>query len=329
MDYGSLIGRAWRVTWRYRFLWALGLFAPSSVSSCGGGGGGPQYQLESSDFRRLPPDLQGALYDLANWFSANVTTIIAIAIAAAIIGVLLALLFIVISTIAQGGLSAATADLALGRPSSLGVAFRAGLHLFWRFLGLLLVTIGLFIVVMLVIGAGVAVGLLAARVATGTAQTVVAILLGLLAFALFLAAIPFFIAASIVVAFAQRAIAVEDVGPIEGLRAGFRLVRQRIGTSVLAWLVSVALSIGAGLLVLFGIVVLLVPLGVLGVLVFVILGLSGGFAAYVVLAILLLIAAAWLLSAIANVFFWNYWTLVYLNFTGRLNERLEPTTGVG
>ncbi|HEX2923822.1 MAG TPA: hypothetical protein VHS28_07335 [Chloroflexota bacterium] len=324
MDYGSLIGQAWRMTWRYRFLWVLGLFAPSSVGSCGYGGGGPQYRFDSSDFRRLPPDLQGVVYDLANWFSANANTVIFFAIVAMILGVLLALVFMVISTIAQGGMSVATSDLALGRPSTLRVAFSAGLHLFWRFFGLLLIMIGLFIVVALLVGAGVVLAVLAARSVGGTAQMVLVVALGLLAFALFLVAIPFFIAVSIAVAFAQRAIAVEDVGPIEALRVAFRLIRQRAGTSILVWLVDVALSIGGGLLVLFGIVVLLVPLGVLGVLVFTIVGLSAGFVAYVVAAVLLLIVGAWVLGAIANVFFWNYWTLVYLNFTGRLNERLEP-----
>jgi hypothetical protein len=323
MDYGRLIGQAWRLTWRHRFLWVLGLFAPSSVGSCSYSGG-PQYQFDSSDFRRLPPDLQGAAYDLGNWFSANLNTIIALAVIAAIFGLLLGLLFIVISNIAQGGMSVATTELAMGRPSSLGVAFRAGLQLFWRYLGLLLIMIGLFIVVALLVAAGAVVAVLVARMAEGAAQMALVVALGLLAFALFLVTIPFFIAVSMAVAFAQRAMAVEGVGPIEGLRAGFRLIRQRVGTSILLWLLNVALSIGGGLVVMLGVVVLLVPLGVLGIAVFTILGLSVGLVAYIIAAVLALIVDAWVLGAIANVFFWNYWSLVYLNFTGRLNERMEP-----
>src|SRR5690349_12360378 len=35
MDYGRLIGDAWNMTWRYRFLWILALFAPAGVGGCG------------------------------------------------------------------------------------------------------------------------------------------------------------------------------------------------------------------------------------------------------------------------------------------------------
>jgi len=324
MDYGSLIGQAWRLTWRHRFLWVLGLFAPSTVGSCSTGGGGSGFQFNADDFRRLPPDLQGQLYDLGNWLTANAGTIIALAIAAAVLFLLLGLVLLVISTIAQGGVAMATADLALGRPSALGPAFRAGLHLFWRYLGLLLIMIGLFILLVLLVAAGVILAMLAINTAGGVAHTVLVGIAGLVAVVLFLLAIPLFIAVSIAVAFAQRAMAVEDVGPIDGLRAGFRLIRQRVGTSILVWLVNVALSIGGGLAVLVGIVVLLVPLGVMGIALFVIAGMSTVVVIYGVAAVVALMIAGWILGSIANIFFWNYWTLVYLNFTGRLNERMEP-----
>jgi hypothetical protein len=40
MGFGDIIKRAWKITWRYRALWVLGLFAGVTGSSGGGGGGG-------------------------------------------------------------------------------------------------------------------------------------------------------------------------------------------------------------------------------------------------------------------------------------------------
>jgi len=38
MDYGDILKRAWRITWRYKALWVLGLFAGVAGGSSGGGG---------------------------------------------------------------------------------------------------------------------------------------------------------------------------------------------------------------------------------------------------------------------------------------------------
>ena len=34
MEYGVLIRQAWSTTWRYRFLWLLGVLAGGSSSAC-------------------------------------------------------------------------------------------------------------------------------------------------------------------------------------------------------------------------------------------------------------------------------------------------------
>lgn len=40
MNYSELVAEAWRLTWRHRFLWVLGLFAGGGL----GGGFGNSYQ---------------------------------------------------------------------------------------------------------------------------------------------------------------------------------------------------------------------------------------------------------------------------------------------
>ena len=51
MDFGAIIKRAWQITWRYKALWVLGVFA--GVSGCqsggSGGGGGSGWQTNSGE----------------------------------------------------------------------------------------------------------------------------------------------------------------------------------------------------------------------------------------------------------------------------------------
>lgn len=171
-------------------------------------------------------------------------------------GVLLGLILLVLSFIAQGGMAQATSDLATGHASSLGRAWSAGLHLFWRYVGLWLVLVAAGIIIAAIIGAvvaavavvtvagdapriGVAIGALAAAaIAVGfvafVVQTVgetsvprLLIIVGATLFALplFTVLVVIALGLSIIVAFAQRAIAVEDVGPVDALRSGWQLTR--------------------------------------------------------------------------------------------------------
>ncbi len=64
------------------------------------------------------------------------------------------------------------------------------------------------------------------------------------------------VAASIVLTYAERAIAIEDVGTIEAIQAGWRLFRGQLGESLLAWVVNAGLSIAAALVILAALLVL-------------------------------------------------------------------------
>ena len=324
MDYGVLIRRSWSITWRYRFLWVLGLFAATSVGSCSpsSGNGGVQYQLGPGDLGRISPDLErafgGATFErmlLPNW------QLILIGVALVL---LLVLAFLIVSLIAQGSMAAATGDLSMNRPASLGAAWGSGLRLFWRYLALwaLLIGVGILVVLALVVAAGLLVAL--ASIAGEGPRVAFIVVGGLLGLLLLLIAIPVLIAVSVLVGFAQRAIALEDTGPLAALEAGLRLLRNNLGTSAIAWLINLGLSIGAGIAIGVGFVVLLIPLGGVTLILFRTVGVTVASVSYAVLAFLLVIAGSWVLAAIANTFFWNYWTMIYLRFTGRLTERLEP-----
>ena len=303
MDYGRLIREAWRNTLRYRSLWLLGLFAGGAVGAASGGGGGGR--VETGDVEHLPA-IEQRVGELGIWLGEHAGLVVAGA--ALVLGLVLVVL--AIAAIAEGGMAQATADVASGRTGSLRRAWGAGRRLFWRYVGLwLLLGVGAALVAG-VVGLGAA--LFSAAPVSGAASV------GALTLAMSLAALGFGLAVglNIVVAYAQRAIAIGDLGPLAALRAGWLLLRANLGTSVLVWLVNLVLATAAGLAI--GLVLLL-GIGLLvglGALVWLSAGFSAPLFGYAVVGGIVLVAAALALAGAANTFFWNYWTLAYLRLAG-------------
>jgi hypothetical protein len=349
MEYGKLIHDAWAITWRYRFLWILGVLAGGTVGvpalNGGGGGSGTGIRVGQTGDAQLDSELARVAQDASAWAAANIGLLIALAAVATVF----VLALIVLSFIAQGGMAEATTDLATGQPSSFSRAWTAGIHLFWRYVGLWLVLAAVALVVAATIAVVVATAIVAATVgqapvagfAIATA-VVAAVVVGFVLFIVRLIpqsaaprwlvvllatlfALPVFtvlIAAaltlSIVVAFAQRAIVVENVGPVAALRSGWRLMRAHLGESLLTWLVNVGLALVGGIIGVAGVLGTLVVLAGVGALVFAAAGLTAPMLGYIGGGALVFLAGVLTLVGIANTFFWAYWTLAYLQLTGRV-----------
>jgi hypothetical protein len=329
MDYGALIQQAWRLTWRYRFLWVLGLFVPGATGSCSGGSGG---NVNPGDFDQtpgrgggLPPDLDRAGAQFGRWIEQNLWVIVA---AVGLI-LLIALALLIVSFIAQGGMARATAAVAQGEPMTAGEAWRSGLALFWRFVGLWLIQIGIGIAFLIGIGV-VALIFVALGAATDGGGRAGVIALGvLLGLALLVALIPLLIAYSVVLVYAQRAMAIEGVGPFDGLGRGARLLRANLGASALTWLLMVGIGIAIAIGVTIALIILVLPLIGVGFGIYAASGFSTGLFTFAAVALLLVIAVAWLISGVANAYSWSYWTLAYLRLTGRLTPQLLPAGVAG
>lgn len=321
MDYGRLISAAWEMTWRYRFLWILGLFAPATLGSCSPGVsppfGGQMPSIPSSG-QPAAPDLDRFMAGAGTWLADHAGLIAAGIIVLALIG----LVFLIISLIAQGGMASATIRLARSEATALGPAWREGRRFFWRFLGLWLLQIGIVIAVAALVAILFAIGAVAVAAAGGGSRVaVIAILLLIgipLGLALIIAAILFVIA----VAYAQREIVAAEVGPWTALVSGWGLTRSRLGSSLLIWLFSLGLTIGASIAIAFALIILLLILGVIGVIFWAAFGFGAPTIVYLILAALVTLAGIWLLDAINNTFFWSYWTLAYLRLR-------EPSSGLG
>jgi hypothetical protein len=321
MDYPRLIRDAWAITWRSPFLWILGLLAGGSalVPSTAGN--------QSSD--------SGSQEFLASHFP--------LVAALAVLAMVLLLTFATLSMIARGGMARATTDLATGRASSLASAWRAGVHLFWRNVGLWLLLVVPALLVFAALGmvgvAAVGVGMLAhspmaglAIAAPTEALLVAACVWGGLRLArdtsaprwLVVAAATLFalpvvtvlaagaVMLSIVAQFAQRTMAVDDVGPVTAYRSAWQMTWAHMGESLVTWAINAGLAMAGEIATISGALGAIVALAAIGALVFEMAGLSVPLFAFAGAGGLLLIAGVLTLIGICNTFFWSYWTLVYL-----------------
>ena len=319
MDYGKVIKDAWNLTWRHPYLWILGFFVGGGVQSCGSGS---SYRFDESDYRNLPPESQRALESVVAWVQANIGLLIALAV----IIVILSIVYAVVSFIAQGGLTRAGADLRRGIPCSPRDAWRYGVRFFWRYVGLF------FLVLLFVIGVTIVLAILGAlffgigSLLGKAGQIIVAIFGVIFGIAAIVAFVVFAIGLGIVVNFAQRSIAIDDVGVFEALQRGVGLLRRRIGPSLVFWLLQIVLSIGAFLVTTVALAVVAVPLALLGALIYLLSGgMATGLIAYGIVAALIFIVAAFVVGAIVNTFFWNYWTFAYMDLTAPEAPIAPPT----
>ncbi len=248
---------------------------------------------------------------------------------------------LILSLIAQGGIARATVDLAIGRSCTLSSAWQAGRRVFWRYVGLWLVLVGAGVLVAFLIAVMVVAMityaplglLLALLVAAGAVFAFVRVILrmserwsaprwliglgaALFALPLFTILIVAALIVSIVVAYAQRAIAAEDIGPVAALRLSWHLLRLHVGESLLAWLINVALAIGAAIAIAASVLSTLLALIGVGAAISAAAGFATPTLVYIGLAALGLLAVGLTLVGVANTFFWNYWTLAYLRLSG-------------
>ncbi len=310
MNYEMLLKDAWRMTWRNRFMWVLGLFAGGASAGASYNGsinGSMPVGPGNGSPPNVSPAMREAFSSAIRWVSENLAFIVILVVLATAI----LLMLLVVSFIARGAVVRTAVDLEAGQPTSLSAAWRAGRQLFWRQVRLSLVLAGIAICVALALGVLVMTAYFGVSTIGGgwPLGIVLALIIGMPAILLLFVGVTVL---SIVVNYAQRAIVVDDVGAVDSLRFGWRTFRAHVSASIITWLVSIATMIGAGIVAALVLIAALSVAGGIGVAIWAVAGMTPSFIAYAIVAVLLIIGIGALLSAIVNTFFWNYWTLVYL-----------------
>jgi membrane-anchored glycerophosphoryl diester phosphodiesterase (GDPDase) len=306
MNYGELIGDAFRITLRNRYLWFFGFFAGGSTSF-----NVPNIPTGSGSFNS--DDFQSSSSMLsALQVGQGLGTGVLIA-GLVVVVLILALFFIFMSILSQGALADSVAAIDRGDRRSFGTAFRSGMGNFWRVLGYFVVFILIGIGLLLVIGIPVALvigGTFAATQSVG-ARITVSVVVGLLAV---LALIVVFVPLSIIGQYALREIVVRRERVLASVGSGYGIFRRNLGRSLLILLIQFGISIGIAIafflaLLIVGLVLALpaIALAVAG-------STTGAIIAGVIAAVILIPLLLVVTGAIGT-FSHAYWTLAYLRLT--------------
>ena len=307
MNYGELIGDAFRITLRNRYLWVFGFFAggstgfsfPTNIPSGGG-------NFNPDDFQQSSTMLSAVQVGQGLGTGVLIAGLV-------VVGLILALFFIFMAIVSQGALADSVAAIDGGDRRRFGSAFRSGMGNFWRVLGYFVVFFLIAIGLLLVIGIPVAALIGGTFVVTQSvgARITVSVVVGLVAV---LALIVVFVPLSIIGQYALREIVVRRERILGSVGSGYGLFRRNLGRSLLIWLIQLGLSIGIAIAFILAILivglVLFIPTIALAVAGYSTAAIVAGVIAGVILLPLLLVA-----TGAIGTFSHAYWTLAYLRLT--------------
>lgn len=309
MDFGGIIKRSWQITWRYKALWVLGIFAGvsgCSGSSSGGGSGGGNSGYSgssSSDFS-----------DLTRFWERTqdyVPLIIGIGVLLFFLGIV----WSVFSIAARGGLVTGVNSIEEGSERPLGELWRAGFGKFWSLVGLdIMLALPLFAVGLLMILV-IVVPIIGALVAgSEPGPEILAPVCGSLVIGFPLLLIGGFVL-GIMRLVAMRYVMLGGQGAVESARNSWRFLRARLKDTAIMWLINAALNLGASL-------VLAIPAVIVGIAVAVPLVAAiaaeewGALAAGIPVAIVLFALLGLAYNAIWGTYTSALWTLFFRDVSG-------------
>ena len=316
MKFGEIIKKAWRITWRYKALWVLGVFAGITgwAGSGGSTGGGNSARSASTNPFGSNFDPRSLLFEARSFIPLAVVMISGL--------VLIGLAWGVLAIGARGGLVHAVNEAEEGRTPSLGAAWSAGFGRFWSLLALGLMLQLPLLLVGLAVAAAVLVPLLSALLRGGTPQpaAIIAPICGGLAIGVPLLLVGSFIF-GIMYVLGVRFIVLDRVGAVEAAGQGYRAFRSRFKDNAFMWLINWGLNLVSGIVLAIPIIVVVVA----GVIPIVVAGRNqqaGPLVASIGLMVLVIVAIALFYNAVWSTFTSALWTIFYRRMTGR--ELLAP-----
>lgn len=321
MDHFKIIKRAFQITWFYRALWVFGFILALTAGGGNGGGGGGGGNGDSGANGLFPP---GQVFP-----GLTAQELISAAIAIGLALICLALLFIVVFTIARYVAETAVIRMVdqhetTGERAGVRQGFRWGwsrpaARLFLIDLWFAILVLAAFLLLALIAAAPLLVWLSDVN-ALRAIGTIAAIGLGL---AFIVLAILGLIALSVLRQFFYRACVLEGLGVIDSIRRGFTLARQRALDALIIALILFGIGLGWFVVM----IPIFILLAIVGLLVGGLPGLAIGFASSLVLQgawpwvigavvalpifLLVFVVPVLFLSGLLRVFISTTWTLTY------------------
>jgi hypothetical protein len=247
MDFGEVLGRAWRIIWKHKILWIFGIFAGCSRGGGGGGGGNSGSRITQPGGSN--PAFNQYATQFGDWIASHPWVVVLFVLIIFVIVILAAML----ASIGRIGLIRGTFK-ADGGAEHLGFAelWDGSLPYFWRIFWLsLLVGLLAIVVSVVIVGAGIA-------------FTVITLGLGVLCFlpliCILVIALWFL---GIVVQQAQVAIVLEDLGIAAGLQRGWDVFRQNLGPMLIMWLILAVINLVVSVVIALPILIVVVPAAII------------------------------------------------------------------
>ncbi len=321
IDLGSVLPKAWQITWKFKVLWIFGILASFGAGgnngyngggNSGGGGGGnggdgnmPEWLRQFENMR--PEQAFRSFLDQYMAIIAGVILLLCI----------LWLVFYFLGVMGRVGLIKGIGKADAGAEKlTFGELWSESTPYFWRMFGLsLLVGLPFFLVTILVLGglflAGFSVfqgspsegGLVAAILGLGGVFVVLMCVIGIVGTLV-----------GLIVEQAQNAIVLEDLGVLPGLVRGWEVFSKNWLSVIVVGLVLWVIGIVVGLVIALPFLAILIPAAA-GI------GLAAAMENWVLMAIviggcvLLWLPVALLLGGIEQTYFQSVWTLTFRRLT--------------
>ena len=319
MNYGDLLMDSLRITLRNRFLWFFGLFAGAGGGSLGvpsnSGGTFPEETEKSM------PSLGTLVEPARRWVAENLVTV------TLVVGLVLlvTLVFVAVGALCAGALAESVAAIDRGVGRRFVSTFNAGLSVFPRALGLVLVFSVLYVLLLLIAGSSMLFLFLSSSPGSFPSQIVsVSNALTLASLLVFVVFIPL----GIVGQFALREAVVRRERVFTSITNSYRLFRRNLGKSLLLWFIQIVVGVAAGILLAITLLIVAALLGIPSVLLLVLVGKSVGIGAFVLAGVVFVFLIVVLAAAIGT-FNHAYWTLAYLRLTAPPTPSPGPSPAPG
>lgn len=327
MDFGEVLIKAWKIVWKFKILWIFGMFAGCGMSRGGSfNSGGSGFNFGSDlpgSTPNLPPGFEDNLLKFMNFIETP----------AVIIGFII-LILVIFSIVAfftimgKVGLVKGALDADAGAEHlGFGELWKSGLHYFWRFLGLsLLIGSPVILIYLVLLVAGMLI--LFAYITGSQSNLVNPAFLALMAFLCIFSCMIFLFA--IVVSFlspqAERAIVIENEGVFSGIRRGWNVLTKNLGPILIVWIILVAISLAAGILISLPLLIVVLP----AVVAFAFSMAAGGsnlsFTPLIIagLCTVAYIPVSLVANGMLNAYVESVWTLTYLRLTQTKPDEQAP-----
>lgn len=306
VNYINLIQRAFKTTWRHKFLWFLGILASftssgvsifnSDISEILDIFKEHQPKIEPSNFQ-LPQVLGASAFD---WISAHLYLLLGVAL----LFLLIFLCLFVVSIMASGGLIASVSKIEHQEQVSFKTGFSEGYHAFWRLFGISIIISLLILFTFAILSVPVILLILAKNFWVAGALV------------LFFFSILFIISIylGILFMYAIRFTLLEKTGVISSIKNAHDLIVRFKKEVLFVWLISFGMGIAFGLVLTILIGVAIPPIFGLGITIYFTSGLWGALIYSLVWGLIILFGLL-LIAGIYTAFQSSFWTFAYLDLT--------------